>query len=556
MSDLPQRRDDGYFLDLRAHQKFAVREASSHLAGDEASKVLVVSPTGSGKMNIALEMGIASADRGYDSVFLVHRAEVAKDYVDRAVDLGVKRLDVIIAAYERRDPGAKMHVATYGTIANRVTPPCHVCLADEAHRILAKSHLRTIEQLAPKWTVGFTGSPWRLDRQPLNKFFDKMVVAAQPGALVEAGFLAPAHVWAPPDDVVISVDGVGLRGDDFDLKQLAAAAGKRHLYGAMVEHWKLRASDLLTVAFTAGIANAETLAEEFNAAGIPAMRVDGTMGPEERKTVLRRMASGEIRVATTSDVWIEGVDLPALKCAILARPTLSLTVFLQSVGRTFRPYQGLNAVILDHAGNTKRHGLPQMDRVWSIEPDHKKRRKGPEAPRAKTCPGRDGECRAQLAPTTRVCPECGHVFSRDQTLEVIETELVEVTKVAASKAATESAKRAAFTRFWMAAYRDGHDASWTTRRFAERFGDAPPADWPPPPRPVNTETPAQRQAQLLAWMGVAQRQRLPHSWCLEKYRNRYACDPPPITAAPPPPKPAPAPPEPTAPATTNVKLDF
>jgi superfamily II DNA or RNA helicase len=109
-------------------------------------------------------------------------------------------------------------------------------------------------------------------------------------------------------------------------------------------------------------------------------------------------------VLVTVDVVSEGFDIPAAGCAILLRPTQSLGLYLQQVGRVLRPAPGkAAAIVLDHVGNVHRHGWPDDPREWSLD-DRLKRAgaAGPPAPSVRTCE----VCFAAFKPAP-MCPCCG-----------------------------------------------------------------------------------------------------------------------------------------------------
>ena len=105
----------------------------------------------------------------------------------------------------------------------------------------------------------------------------------------------------------------------------------------------------------------------------------------------------------------EGWDQPSCKALILARPTKSTGLYLQQAGRILRPWNGVSALILDHAGNCLSHGLPQADRLLTLDVTRKDN--GGGAPPTKVCPN----CQAIIALGATECPECKQTFERRKT---------------------------------------------------------------------------------------------------------------------------------------------
>ena len=159
-------------------------------------------------------------------------------------------------------------------------------------------------------------------------------------------------------------------------------------------------------------------------------------------------------------VLAEGWDQPAVKCAILARPTKSLGLYLQQAGRILRPWNDQQAIILDHGGCVLRHGLPQDDREFSLEGSRKSE---PGAAPVRVCP----ECHAVVPLGSRTCRECGAVLipERDVPREK-EGTLVEVE--------SDDVKRRELARLQAIAEICGYKPGWVYHRYRERFGEAPP----------------------------------------------------------------------------------
>jgi DNA repair protein RadD len=109
-----------------------------------------------------------------------------------------------------------------------------------------------------------------------------------------------------------------------------------------------------------------------------------------------------VQVLTSCELVSEGLDIPAVTGAILCRPTKSLAVYLQQVGRAMRP-KAHKAVILDHAGCVLAHGLPDTPRDWRLD---QPKRKPAERSTVKVCKA----CFATVPINCKVCPECGEPF--------------------------------------------------------------------------------------------------------------------------------------------------
>ena len=130
------------------------------------------------------------------------------------------------------------------------------------------------------------------------------------------------------------------------------------LMGDVVEHWLRHAADRRTVVFGTSVDHAIALAAAFRAAGVPAEHVDANTPTEEREAVFGRFRAGETQVLTNCFLAAYGFDLPAIAAVVLARPTKSLMLYLQMLGRGLRIDDGKrDCLVLDHAGCVHRFGF-------------------------------------------------------------------------------------------------------------------------------------------------------------------------------------------------------
>ena len=165
----------------------------------------------------------------------------------------------------------------------------------------------------------------------------------------------------------------------------------------------------------------------FVDAGYKSVHIDGTMERQARKALVQAYQKGEIHVLTSCDLVSEGFDCPGIEVGISLRPTASTGLWIQQVGRCLRTFDGKQrAIILDHAGNTLRHGLPTDDREWTLEGrERASRRGGSEAVvSVRVCT----QCFSAQPSGLPACKHCGMVFPvQARKVEEVEGELQEVT---------------------------------------------------------------------------------------------------------------------------------
>lgn len=427
---------------LRAYQETAIARVLE-LFARAVRRVLLVLPTGGGKTVIAVAIIGSYVARGLRVLMLAHRRELIKQTFCKLVRDGVPphQIGIIMAGtpwkvvdaiapdpatlsddelwriYARRRPSAPIQVGSIDTFRNHVAPVAHLVIIDEAHRATAKSYCDVQLAYPDADHLGLTATPVGPNGKPLRPAYDEMVVACTFLELVELGALVePICFGVRPSDRV-DLRNVRRSGGDYKTEDLARAVDKAELVGNIVEHWRKYGNDAPTFAFAVNVAHSKHLAERFRNAGIAAIHVDGNTETNERDDAIAALREGRVKVLCNCDVFTEGTDVPEVKTIVLARPTLSIRLYLQQVGRGARPCGDTPFVVLDHAGCCRHpdeggFGLPQRDRTWSL--DGKPRRDPSDriAP-TKDCPG----CYAMLSPATRKCPACGYEFPAPETTE-------------------------------------------------------------------------------------------------------------------------------------------
>ena len=395
-------------------------------------RVCAVMPTGAGKGQTIGAIVQGAAGKGHRVLVLAHRAELIEQLTGTVRAWGLEP-DVIAPGH--RLQGQQVAVGSVQTVARRLAllSQPDLIIQDEAHHLVAGNVWGRIISAWPEaHLIGKTATPERLDGKGLGVeaggFFEALVLGPSTEWLVERGWLACPRVfsWPPPKGSKGKGAELRRRMGEFDLEQAAQAFGDRAAVGDAVSHYRRRLHPGTAICFCCTIEHAEQMAGAFRAAGVRAAAVSGSTPAEERKRLIAGLGSGEVEVLTSCMIISEGTDIPSVGGAILMRPTASLSLYLQMVGRALRPAPGKSeAVILDHVGNAHRHGLPTDEREWNLA--GRRKREGVSMP-IKDCP----VCFCSCPSACRQCPDCGHLFlveQRDEQrrgLQQLEGELVEV----------------------------------------------------------------------------------------------------------------------------------
>lgn len=433
-------------IQLRPYQTSAVNGVRQAYAAGKRAPLLVL-PTGGGKTTIFSYVTTSAAEKGRCVYLIAHRAELVKQIAMTLARFGTRHRIVAPGPIVRQcqveqfkafgrtfvDPQARVFVASVQTLVKRLEdyPPPDIIVIDEAHHLTVDSTWGRVVAAYPNAKLlPVTATPCRLDGKGLGLgaggLADELVMGPTMRELIDAGFLSPYRIFAPPN--ALDLSGVRTRMGDYAKDQLADAVDKPSITGNAVEHYTRLAAGKRAVAFCVSVAHAQHVASEFQGAGIPAEFLDGTLDALERDRIIKRFEAGTTLVLTSCDIISEGFDLPAIEAAILLRPTQSLSLYIQQVGRALRTFPGkAEAIILDHVGAVATHGLPDEEREWSLEGVKKGSKKAAndnDAPDVKisTCP----KCFTIHLPAPS-CPTCGHVYpAKERKVEQSDGQLVEL----------------------------------------------------------------------------------------------------------------------------------
>jgi DNA repair protein RadD len=481
-------------LVLRPYQQRLLEK----LAAATDKRILVVCPTGGGKTVVAAALMASSSRR---ALMVAHRREIVNQTADKLAALDVHHGVIQAGAEDRLRPMAAVQVASIQTLHARAIrsitmpmPLADLVVIDEAHHACATTYRKVIDAYPDATLLGLTATPCRGDGRGLGGIFDLIIEAPQVPDLIEQGYLVPTLCYAPVDP---DLRGVRTQAGDYAVGQLERRMNTDQLVGDIVTHWHRFGQNRPTVVFAVGVSHSIHLRDEFLKSGVKAEHIDGDTPKDERDATLRRLAAGETTVVANCMVLTEGWDCPQVGCTILARPTKSMGLFRQMVGRVLRPAPGkVNAIVLDHSGAVYRHGLPE-DRVeWSLSPDHKA---VAPAHRARKLGNKKGllDCPACETLSIRLggqpCPNCG--WEPKRRGEFIATAEGELGLVQGGRA--KANKYGPLERVeWHAmlagvAVERGYKPGWVAHKYREKFGD-----WPQ----HRSITPIKPSLEVLSWV--------------------------------------------------------
>jgi len=289
-----------------------------------------------------------------------------------------------------------------GKLTNLTTPD--LIIIDEAHGALAGTYTEILAIYPKAIIVGLTGTPIRLDRKGMGRIFDRLLEGPPIPDLQSREILCPIDTYGVD---LFNDNGVHTTGGDYNTAEVMEQVDKPFVISEIVRHWELLAKGKKTLTFCASIAHAEDVAARFTASGYPSVAISSNDGKEGIKAKLRDFYAGKYINLCSVSLFIMGFTVKDCECIIQARPTMSLMVYLQSLGRGMMFLQGKTLVNLDCVNNWTRHGFPDEERQWSLEDAPKRKRKEVDQATLKRCPA----CLHVVKIQAKVCPYCTYLWS-------------------------------------------------------------------------------------------------------------------------------------------------
>ena len=315
---------------------------------------LIVAATGTGKTVISAfdyKVFTEQTEGTHRLLFVAHREEILKQSrrTYRSVLLDANFGDIWVG--DSRPQNGIDHlfisVQTFNSKYERIfsgLPADYYdyIVIDEAHHLVADSYRKIISKFTPKLLVGLTATPERMDGVSLLPDFDNQISAEirLPKALDE-GLLTPFQYLCISDETDLTDEEL-MQGDRYVATKLTDKLCNLQRVGLIVNRLQYYLADehkCRALGFCATKKHAQFMAEEFRRVGLKAAYLTSD-NDAERLSLNKQLAKGEINYLFVVDIFNEGVDIPAVDTVLFLRPTESLTIFLQQLGRGLRLYPG------------------------------------------------------------------------------------------------------------------------------------------------------------------------------------------------------------------------
>lgn len=352
---------------LRPYQKEGISKIFAAWKNGKKS-ILFQMPTGTGKTVLFSEIVKMGSDKNRKILIAVHRIELVEQITKKLQHKGVE-VGLIIAG-KNSDYSKIVQVASIQTLSRREHPEANLIIIDECHHAKAETYKKLWEIYPDAKFLGVTATPIRLSGEGFDDIFDELIVSMPVQKFIEQGHLVPVDhfVCSSPD-----LSRVKQKQGDYVTKMLSDVMMDNTVMSDLVESYSDKCPNKSAIVFAVDVEHSKEIASRYNSAGFLAAHIDAKTPKVEREEILSDFKKGKIKVVTNVEIITEGFDFPECEVVQLARPTKSLSLYLQMVGRVMRPAPSKKeGIVLDNAGLWLEHGLSVVDRDWTLKGTDKK----------------------------------------------------------------------------------------------------------------------------------------------------------------------------------------
>jgi superfamily II DNA or RNA helicase len=462
---------------LRDYQREQVGKVSAAMHAGYR-RILVHLATGGGKTHEIASIVAAATLASLRVLILATRSRLVRQVHERLEAFGVRHGVIAAPLPQLLDYSATVQIASVDTLHRRAVvderiplPAADVVIFDEGHLATAETRLRILQSYPAALRIGFTATPARKFGRSLGAAFEHLIPGPSIRELTAAAVLVPLRIFNTP--VVTEQELRELPKDtdnDFASGALGQLLARPKLVGDVVSNWLRIANGKRTLCFAVNKAHAAALLENFQRQGIAAELLTDQDDEATREEVIARLESGATSVVVNCFLMSYGIDIPSVECIILARPTRSLTMYLQMVGRGMRASPGkTHCLVIDHGHVVENLGLPHSDFGWTLDNSRnvssdalKKQTRTNTSETPRTC----GQCAVMwlVSEQGHACPSCGWMPApKPKSIGVQEADLAEL--------ADDASRATPHDRQVIEFYREA--IGWYGRRWPDRWRDRP-----------------------------------------------------------------------------------
>lgn len=351
-------------------------------AWDEVHHVMLQMPTGTGKTylfsSLIHDINVWSQQTHTPNKMLViaHRKELI-DQIDNSLSVFHVAHSVLAGPKEQRNLSNPVIVSSIQTITHsanegdveRLRSRIHFVIIDEAHHSMAKTYRKLWKMFPEARFLGVTATPWRMNHSGFRSIFDKLILTQSVKKFISQGYLAPYNYYSlkPSCWVQDAINGIRKfdKWGDYDEHALIDTMDLGHIRAQLVASYQKFAKGKKGIIYSINKQHSANICNDYRRLGVRIVDIDDSTPSAIRKQYVDEFKEGKIDIIVNVNIFSEGFDCPDIEFIQLARPTRSLTMYLQQVGRGLRTTEGkTKCIILDNVGMYSRFGLPDANRHW------------------------------------------------------------------------------------------------------------------------------------------------------------------------------------------------
>ena len=338
--------------------------------------VMLQMPTGTGKtrlfVSLIKDIRKLSKEQKKDIkvLILVHRTELIDQISETLLHYEVGHGFIQSGDKERKFYAIQL--ASVQTLSRRLdswnSHKFDVIIVDEAHHIKAESYKKIIFTFPDAYLLGVTATPYRLSGEGFSDVFETLIVSPSVKKFITDGFLSEYRYYSVRRSSYIQqqINAIKkMRQGDYDEEEMSLVCDNDRIRAQVVETYIKYANGKKGIVYTINREHNQHLCDAFREQGINAVALDAKTPGDERRFVIEKFREGVYQIICNVNLFSEGFDCPDIEFVQLARPTKSLSLFLQQVGRGLRKSDNKDKTIfLDNVGLYNRFGFPSSNRHW------------------------------------------------------------------------------------------------------------------------------------------------------------------------------------------------
>ena len=361
---------------LRQHQIEAKKKIFE--SWDKYDSVMLQMPTGTGKTYLFTSL-INDLLRHYKNIHkeinilvVVHRTELLDQISSTLSRFGIAHGFIQGTReqhlWKRVQVGSIMSLLTEKNYNNVSRQKFDYIIVDEAHHSLADTYIKLFKMFPEAKKLGVTATPWRLNHESFLSLYQHLIVSPQISWFINNGLLSDFdYVSIKPESEVqrlVNNSEVSSTGD-FLNSDLDNTFNNQRIRSKLYESYEKFAKGKQGIIYAINKRHAAKIAELYSSHGVDAVAIDCDTPKEVRHDLIHAFKEGSIQVLVNVDIFTEGFDCPSVSFIQLARPTKSLALYIQQVGRGLRIVEGKEkTIIIDNVGLYNYFGLPDANRMW------------------------------------------------------------------------------------------------------------------------------------------------------------------------------------------------